>query len=318
MDQTTAALSAACFVGIDVAKKHLDIYVRPSGEAFTLPRNDTGLDELVTRLCALMPSLIVLEATGGFETVVTASLAAAKLAVVVINPRQIRDFARATGKLAKTDSLDAQVIALFAERMRPELRALPDEASRNFAELVGRRRQLVEMATAERNRRKQLVQKPLLKRLDAHLDWLQKELISIETDLDQAIRTSPLWSDKAALLLSVPGVGPVTVRSLIGDLPELGSLDRRQIAALVGLAPINRDSGTLRGKRRIRGGRTTVRAVLYMAGWVASKHNPVLKKFRQRLIDAGKPIKVAIIACVRKFLTMLNAIIRDNQPWKNA
>jgi transposase len=304
-----------CFVGIDVAKTHLDIHLRPSGDVYRLTRDDAGLDELVVRLRAARPRLIVLEATGGYERVVTANLAAAGLPVAVINPRQIRDFARATGKLAKTDSLDAQVIALFAERVRPELRVLPDAASRDFAELVARRRQLIEMKTAEENRRKQLVQPRLIKQVQRHLEWLEKELNEVDKDLDAAIRASALWSEKAELLDTVKGVGPATIRTLLAELPELGSLSRREIAALVGVAPMNHDSGSHRGKRHIRGGRDAVRGVMFMSAWVAAKHNPVLKLFYDRLIAAGKPHKVALIACMRKLLTILNAMIRDNEPW---
>lgn len=306
------------YVGIDVAKDKLDIHIKPSGESFTLARDNPGLDQLIARLKALTPSLVVLEATGGFEIAVSAALAGAALPLVVVNPRQIRDFARATGRLAKTDRLDAEIIALFAERIRPEPRPLPDEAARRLAELVARRRQILDMITAETNRRGQAQHKRVQKRLDAHLAWLHKELSAIDSDLDHAVRTTPLWREKEDLLTSVPGVGPATARSLLAEVPELGEIGPRQIAALVGVAPMSRDSGTQKGKRRIRGGRSDVRSTLYMAALVAAQHNPVLKRFYARLVGAGKPKKVALVACMHKLLTILNAILRDRQPWKTA
>lgn len=307
--------SSACFVGIDVAKAQLDIHLRPSGEAFSTPRDSTALEVLVERLKPLAPSLIVLEASGGFEIMVAAALSTAGLPVAVVNPRQIRDFARATGRLAKTDALDAAVIALFAERIRPPLRALPDAAARELAELLGRRRQIVDMMSAERNRLQQVQSKPLMRRLAAHLAWLEKELGGVERDLDAAIRASPLWHERVELMLEVPGVGPAVSRTLLVQLPELGQLSRRQIGALAGLAPINRDSGSKRGTRGIRGGRSELRAALFMASWVGVRHNPVLKRFFDRLRAAGKPRMVAMVACMRKLLTILNAMIRDNKPW---
>ncbi|MEJ1974843.1 MAG: IS110 family transposase [Acetobacteraceae bacterium] len=316
MDQTTP--SAAVFVGIDVAKKQLDVHIRPGGTAFTVSRDGPGLDALVQRLQALPADLIVLEATGGFETVVTATLGGAGLPVLVVNPRQIRDFARACGQLAKTDGLDAAVIALFAERVRPALRPLPDEATRQLGELAARRRQIVEMITAEGHRRRQASHKRVQKRLDVHTAWLQKELSSLDADIDTAVRGSPLWREREDLLVSVPGVGKTVARTLLAELPELGQLDRRALAALVGLAPMNRDSGLHRGTRSIRGGRGTVRAVLYMAAWVGTRFNPVIKAFYDRLRAAGKPRKVALVACMHKLLTTLNAIVRDQTPWKNA
>jgi len=306
------------FVGIDVAKDRLDVHVRPSGEAFAVARDSEGLAALVDRLAGLAPVLIVLEATGGFETVVAAALGAAQLPLAVVNPRQIRDFARAIGRLAKTDALDAEAIALFAERIRPEPRPLPDEQSRMLAELVARRRQIIEMMTAERNRRRSLTGRRVLKGVDRLLAALQKELTSLETDLDQTIRGTPAWREKEQLLTSVPGVGDKLARTLIADLPELGQLDRKQIAALVGVAPINRDSGTLRGKRTTWAGRSKVRAVLYMGALVAAYHNPILSSFYQRLLQAGKPKKLALTAVMRKLLTILNAMIRDKTPWQNA
>jgi len=306
------------FVGIDVAKKHLDVHILPTGTRMTVARDAGGLDQLVTQLRELSPRLVVLEATGGFEAIVTATLGGAELPVLAVNPRQIRDFARACGRLAKTDALDAEVIALFAERIRPALRPLPDEATRLLGELAARRRQIVEMITAETHRRRAASAKRVQKRLDAHMAWLQKELSSLETDIDDAIRESPLWCEDQALLTSVPGIGKVVARTLLAELPELGHLDRRAMAALVGIAPMNRDSGQFRGKRTIRGGRGTVRAALYMAAWVGVRFNPVLKEFYQRLIAAGKPRKVAIVACMHKLLTVLNAMMKSRTTWKHA
>lgn len=308
----------ASFVGIDVSKQSLDVHIHPQGEAFSQERTAAGMAALTARLNELSPALVVLEATGGFEQTVTASLHAAGLPVVVVNPRQIRDFARAMGRLAKTDRLDAEVIALFAARMRPPRRSMPDEATQALGELVARRRQIVEMITAEGNRRRQAQGKRVLKQIDTHLSWLQKALSSIETDLDTTIRQSPLWLETAELMEQVPGVGPATIRCLLAELQELGTLTRRQIAALVGLAPMNRDSGQWRGTRSIRGGRSAVRATLYMAALVASRHNPTLKAFHARLIAAGKPRKLAIVACARKLLTILNAIVRDKKAWQSA
>jgi transposase len=309
--------AAPCFVGIDVAKKSLDVHLRPQGEAFTLARTHDGIADLVERLRPLSPALIVLEATGGFEYAVTAALATAGLNVVVVNPRQVRAFALATGKLAKTDAIDAAIIALFAERIRPPLRPLPDEDAVALGELVSRRRQIVEMITAEANRRRNVQGKRLGKQIDNHLVWLQKALSAIDADLDDAIRRSPLWQQTAELLDAVPGVGPVTVHTLLAELPELGHLNRRQIAALVGLAPINRDSGSMRGRRSIAGGRSTLRATLYMAALVGTRHNPKLKAFHERLRAAGKSKKSAIIACARKLVTILNAIVRDKIACQN-
>jgi transposase len=306
------------FVGIDVAKDRLDVHLRPTAEAFAVARNGEGLPSLVARLAALRPALIVLEATGGFEITVAAALAGAGLPLVVVNPRQIRDFARATGRLAKTDSLDAAAIALFAERIRPQPKAVPDQAARRLAELVTRRQQIIEMIGAESNRRRQARNQRLAKRLDAHLGWLQKELTGIETDLDQAVRESPVWRDKEDLLKSVPGIGSTTARTLLAQLPELGALDRRRIAALVGVAPINRDSGCFRGRRMIAAGRSAVRNVLYMAILAASRYNDKIKAIYQRLVTAGRPKKLALVAAMRKLLTILNAILRDRIPWQLA
>lgn len=305
------------FVGIDVAKRQLDVCIRPAGLTFTVPRDAAGLEALVARLREVAAALIVLEATGGFEQVVTATLAGAGLPVVVVNPRQVRDFARASGRLAKTDTLDAAIIALFAERMRPHLRPLPDEAARQLGELAARRRQVIEMMTAEGHRLRQAAHRRVQNRLAAHVAWLQAELADIDRDLDQAIRDSELWRQQEALMTSVPGVGPTVARTLLAELPELGQLDRRALAALVGVAPMNRDSGQHRGRRSIQGGRSVVRAKLYMAAWVARRFNPVIKTFYDRLIDAGKPRKTALVACMHKLLTILNAIIRTKTPWQS-
>jgi transposase len=306
------------FVGIDVSKDQLDVHLRPNGEAFAVARDGEGVEALVSRLLKLNPTLIVLEATGGFETVVAAGLAAADLPLAVVNPRQIRDFARATGRLAKTDPIDAAVIAHFAEAVRPEARPVASEEARALGELVARRRQLIEMMTAERNRRRQLTMRRLVKSVDRVLATLQRQLTEIEADIDDAIRGTPAWREKEDLLISTPGVGPNVARTLIAELPELGRLDRHQAAALVGVAPFNRDSGKLRGRRCIGGGRAVVRAALYMSVLVAIRRNLPLAATYHRLRAAGKPAKVAIVACMRKLITILNAILRDKQPWQTA
>lgn len=306
------------FIGIDVAKDRLDVNVQPSGEAFTVTRDEPGLADLARRLATLGPVLIALEATGGYEVVVAATLAAAALPVVVVNPRQIREFARSTGRLAKTDTLDARAIAAFAAAVRPALRPVPDAQARWLGQLVARRRQLVDMLGAEHNRRHLIEPPALRRRLDAHIRWLERALHDLEGDIDTTIRSSPLWRATEDLLRSVPGIGPITASTLIADLPELGHLDRRKIAALVGVAPINRDSGTLRGRRMIAGGRAPVRHVLYMATLAAIRHNPIIAAFYQRFVTAGRPGKVAVTAAMRKLLVILNAILRDQRPWQPA
>ena len=306
------------FIGIDVSKDRLDVCRRPEGEAFAVARDGEGLAALIERLQGARPELIVLEATGGFEQVVAAGLAGAGLPVVVVNPRQIRDFARALGRLAKTDRIDAAVIALFAEWVRPEPRPLPNEQARELDALVTRRRQVIEMIVAEGNRARRLDIRRLKKRIDRHLGVLQKELTEIERELDDTIRKSPIWRETEDLLKSVPGIGDATARTLLAELPELGTLDRRQIAALAGLAPFNRDSGAFRGRRMIGGGRSSVRAALYMAALTAARHNPVIAAFYQRLLAAGKAKKAALVACMRKLLTILNAILRERTPWQIA
>ena len=306
------------FIGIDVAKDQLDVHVFPSDDAFAVARDSEGLAALIERLGPLDPHLVVLEATGGFELTVAAALVSAAIPLAVVNPRQIRDFARATGQLAKTDALDAKVIARFAAKVQPEARPVPDEQARALRELVARRRQVIEMMTAERNRRRQLISRRLLKSVDRLLAVLQKELTELDHDIGEGIRGTPAWRERDELLRSVPGVGDVVARTLIADLPELGRLDRKQIAALVGIAPINRDSGKMRGKRTTWGGRAKVRSVLYMAALVASRRNPVLAAFYRRLVAAGKPKKLALTAVMRKLLTILNAMVRNKTRWQTA
>jgi len=301
-------------IGIDVSKDRLDVAVRPTGAAFVVARNAAGLGELVARLEGLAPHLVALEATGGFETVVAASLGAAGLPLAVINPAQIRAFAKALGRRAKTDPIDAAVIAHFAEATAPEPRPLPDEATQLLADLVARRRQII----AERQREMRARAKSLKKSIARLIRALEKELASVDTDIDEAMRASPAWREKEDLLASVPGIGPVIARSLIAELPELGRLTRRQIAALAGLAPWTRQSGQWRGKSFIGGGRTAVRTALFQGALVASRHNPVLKSFFHHLTSAGKPKMLALIAVARKLLTILNAILRDQKPWQTA
>jgi transposase len=305
-------------VGIDVSKDRLDIAVRPSGEAFVVERNAAGLELLAGRLRELSAHIVALEATGGFETVAAATLAAAALPVVVVNPAQIRAFAKAIGQRAKTDPIDAAVIAHFAEATKPEPRPLPDTATRLLADLVARRRQIVEMIGAERQRERRVTNVRLKTSIARLLKALEKELASLDADIDDAVRGSPAWREKEDLLASVPGVGPAIARTLMAELPELGKLDRKEIAALAGLAPFTRQSGQWRGRSFIGGGRTTVRTALFMGAMVAKKHNPILKVFFDRLVAAGKPKMVALIAVARKLLTILNAILRDNRSWQNA
>lgn len=306
------------FVGIDVAKERLDVHLQPSGDTFTVARTDQGLADLVRRLQSRGVTLIALEATGGYEVVVAATLAAAALPVAVVNPRQIRDFARATGRLAKTDRLDAHTIAVFAATVRPAARPVADAQARLLGELVARRRQLVDMLVAEQNRRRLIEEPALRQRVDAHIQWLEHAVRELDSDIDTAVRSSPIWRATDDLLRSVPGIGPITAHTLIAELPELGRLDRRKIAALVGVAPINRDSGTLRGRRMIAGGRAVVRHVLYMATLSAIRHNAVIAAFYLRLVHAGRPGKLALTAAMRKLLVILNAILRDQRPWQPA
>lgn len=306
--------AAELFIGIDVAKAQLDIAVRPTGETWTSPTDEASLTTLIQRLQGLSPTLIVLEATGGLEIPLAGALATAGLPLAVVNPRQVRAFAHATGRLAKTDRLDAHVLAHFAEAVRPGPRPVPDAMHHELTALVARRRQLIEMLTAEKNR---LGRAPTRVQPDirAHIVWLEKRLGRTDDELAALIRTSPLWRDQDDRLQSMPGVGPVLATTLLAELPELGTLSRRQIAALVGVAPLNRDSGMQRGHRRIWGGRATVRTALYMGALVASRCNPVLKAFYHRLLAAGKAKKVALVACMRKLLTILNAMLKQERPW---
>jgi len=304
----------AVFVGIDVSKASLDVAVHQPATRWTVDYTEADLTPLVDRLTALTPTLIVLEATGGLEGPCVGALAGAGLPVVVVNPRQVRDFAKATGQLAKTDTLDAAVLAHFAAAVRPPLRPLPDAATQSLAALVTRRRQLVGMLTAERNRLS-CAPPVLRKELQAHIRWLERRITDLDTDLTQAIRTSPLWRAQEDLLRSTPGVGPIVARTLLAQLPELGTLSHKTIAALVGVAPVNRDSGLFRGRRMVWGGRAAVRAVLYMGALAAVRHNPVLRAFYQRLRAAGKLPKVALTACMHKLLTILNALLKQQRRW---
>jgi len=303
------------FVGIDVSKAQLDVSIRPSGERIQVTNSEDGITQLTARLTALAPTLIVLEATGGYQATVVASLGLAKLAVAVVNPRQVRDFAKATGRLAKTDLLDADVLAHFGEVIRPNPKPLLDEEMLALEALFTRRRQVVEMITAETNRLAQ-ARKSVRPSIKAHINFLKRELQDINRDMDEAQRRSPLWREQEDLVRSVPGIGRVTSTTLLVGLPELGRLNRKQIAALVGVAPLNRDSGMFRGKRSIWGGRASVRAVLYMATLVATRYNPTIRSFYQRLCASGKAKKVALTACMRKLLTILNAMVRSKTPWQ--
>lgn len=308
----------AIVVGIDVSKDRLDVAVRPTGETFSVARDAEGLDALLARLTPLGPKAVAVEATGGYEIVVAASLGAGGLAVVVVNPAQVRSFANALGKRAKTDPIDAQVIAHFVEATKPEIRPLLDAETRLLADLIARRRQIVQMIVAERQRQKRLTEKRLQKSIVRLLAALQKELSTLEAEIDTVVRGSPAWREKEDLLASVPGVGKIIARTLLAELPELGSLDRRKGASLVGLAPWTRQSGQWKGKSFIGGGRADVRAALFTGAMVAARHNPDLKAFRDRLVQAGKPKLVAMVATARKLLTILNAILRDRIPWQNA
>jgi transposase len=305
-------------IGIDVAKAELVVAARPSGAPWTVTNDAAGVQTLVARLQEATPTLIVLEATGGYELLAVGALAAAGLPVVVVNPRQVRDFAKATGQLAKTDRVDAAILALFAERVQPAVRPLPDEAAQELDALLARRRQLLEMLQAERNRLGQVFgrgKQPVRKSLKTHITFLERELRIADTELGQMIRRSPMWREQDDLLQSVPGVGRVVALTLLAELPELGRLSRRAIAKLVGVAPLSRDSGTLRGRRFVQGGRASVRAMLYMAALVATQRNAVIRAFYLRLVAAGKPKKLALVACMRKLLTMLNAMVRSKTPW---
>jgi transposase len=302
------------YVGIDVGKEHLDVARHGEDEVWRFTNDDSGIQALVDRLAPFAPELVVLEATGGFEFPAAAALAAASIPVVIANPRQTRDFAKSTGQLAKTDTIDARGLAFFAARVRPEVRELPSEATRALEAILARRRQIIEMTTAEKNRLG-FALKPVQKGIQKHIRWLERQLSDVDQDLDSMIRRSPVWAAKQDLLQTVPGVGPNLSRTLLADLPELGRLSHKQIAALAGVAPIARDSGKFRGKRATWGGRAPVRAALYMSVWSAAKWNPVIRAFHDRLRAKGKPAKVAQVACMRKLLTILNAMIRDGVEW---
>ena len=302
------------FIGIDVSKERLDIGTYPSGQCQSVTHDDASIQGLVAQWKELRPRLIVLEATGGFERRISRALVSAELRFRIVNPRHVRNFAKATGQLAKTDRMDALILARYAEAVRPAVRALPDEATQELKALTARRRQIIEMTVAEKNRLGS-APKAVKKRINIHLRWLEAELARANKDLDQAIRQSPIWKENEDLLQSAPAIGPTVSRTLIAELPELGKLNRKQIAALVGIAPINRDSGKFKGRRSIWGGRSTVRACLYMAALVASRHNPTIHAFYKRLRTTGKCPKVALVACMRKLLTILNAMIKHRTPW---
>jgi transposase len=310
-------MATPCYVGLDVAKAHLDLAVDPPTAPQRFVHDDAGLTALVAHVQALAPALIVLEATGGYETDVATALALAGLPVAVVNPRQVRDFAKALGHLAKTDQLDAAVLARFAARVQPPPRPLPDAAHQELTALVARRRQLVEMLTAERNRLP-LARGRVQHDVQVHIHFLEQRLKDTDTDLRTTIQASPVWRTREQLLRSVPGIGPTTAVTLLADLPELGQLSRQQIAALVGVAPLNRDSGTRHGPRVTWGGRAAVRAPLYMATRVATRWNPTIKAFYQRLRAGGKPDKVALVAAMHKLLTILNAMVKAQRAWQPA
>ena len=305
----------ARFVGIDVSKDKLDVHIRPGGEKFVVSRDADGLDELIKRLKPVHAVAIGVEATGGFEQVVAAAVAGAGLPVVIVNPAQVRDFARALGQRAKTDPIDAGVIAHFIEATRPEVRPLRDEQTRLLAELVTRRRQIIQMLVAERQRQQHPLNRAMKKSLARLILALEKELNALDAGIDDALRGCEAWKEKQDLMKSVPGVGDITARTLLAEMPELGTLDRRKIAALAGLAPYTQSSGKWKGKSFIVGGRSSVRSVLYMAAMTAIRANPLLKDFYQELLVRGKAKRAALIAVARKLLTILNAIIRDKKPW---
>ena len=311
----------ARFVGIDVSKAQLDVAVRPTGKRWVLPYDETGIEGLIPQIVDLEPALVLLEATGGLELPLVAALAAAALPVVVVNPRQVRDFAKATGTLAQTDTLDAGVLAHFADAVRPDVRPLQDAATQVLNSLTARRHQVMTMLVSEKNRLGTacgaVSPRAVSPRIEAHIAWLEQELSDLDKGLRQTLRRSPVWREQDDLLRTVPGVGPQLSLTLLALLPELGTLDRKQIAALVGVAPYNRDSGARRGKRAVWGGRSRVRAVLYMGALVASRHNPAIRDFYQRLLAAGKPKKVALVASMRKLLVTLNAMLKHGYPWRD-
>lgn len=309
---------ASIVVGIDVSKDEFVVHVLPAGTRWVSPTDPSAIEALVTRVHALAPQLVVLEATGGYEIALAAACASAAVPLAVVNPRQVRAFAQAIGRTAKTDAIDAALLAQFGVRVQPTPRPLPSEATRQLAQLVTRRRQLLEMLMAERQRLAHLgtTTGPVARDLRTHIRWLERRVTDADTDLTAAVRDSPVWRAQDDLLQSVPGIGPTVARTLLAELPELGTLDRRAIAALVGVAPFNCDSGLWRGRRRIWGGRPSVRQVLYMAALVAARRNPVLARFYQRLRAAGKPGKVALVAVMRRLLTIINAMLKHGTPWQ--
>jgi transposase len=302
------------YVGIDVAKASMEVAIHQTEQRWGISNDEAGIKQAVVRIQGLAPEIVVLEATGGFELPLATALAVAKVSVAIVNPRQVRDFAKASGKLAKTDTLDAQVIAHFAAAVRPEPRPLPDAQAEELGAILTRRRQLIGMLTAEKNRL-HTAPKAIKGDIQTNIAWLKQRLVNLEGDLTRRIKDSPMWREKEDLLRGVPGVGPVLSATLLTELPELGTLDRRKIAALVGVAPLNRDSGTLRGRRTVWGGRARVRETLYMAALVATRHNPVIRRFYQRLLAAGKAKKVALTACMRKLLVILNAMLKHRTIW---
>jgi transposase len=308
-------MSEKQWVGIDVCQKYLDVYVRPSSRLFQITNDEVGISKLVQTLAEIQPELIVLEATGGMEINAAIKLTEAGLSVAVINPRQARDFAKATGTLAKTDAIDAQILAHFADAIRPQIRQISDESSRQLEDLVQRRRQISDMITAEKNRRRGKTNSVQLD-INEHIEWLEKRLKEIESQIKSAIAVDENWQQKMKLLTSVPGVGEVVAVSLIASLPELGAISHKSISYLVGVAPLNKDSGKFRGKRKIWGGRARIRCVLYMATLVAVRFNPVIKTFYERLLQKGKLKKVALTACMHKLLIVLNAMMKNNSAWQ--
>lgn len=308
------AKSKEHFIGIDVSKGHLDLAdsIDPNPRQFQ--NNEAGIASLVDHLISIRPTLIVLEATGGLEIPTASSLYAKRLPVAVVNPRHVRDFAKATGKLAKTDAIDARVLAHFATAVRPEVRQIKDDETRELAALVARRRQLIGMLTSEKTRLRQS-SKPIRDDIKVHIEWLKQRLKALDDNLSKTIKNSSIWKESSSIIQSIPGAGPVLAISLLADLPELGTLNRKQIAALVGVAPFNRDSGRFRGRRSVWGGRAQIRSVLYMVALAAIQHNPIIKAFYQRLIRKGKKSKVAITACMRKLITILNTMLKNRTLW---
>ena len=317
MEQEVIMEQEVTYVGIDVAKAQVDVAIRPTNDRWEIPRDEAGIRKLVSQMKTLEPVMVLLEASGGLELPLVAALAAESVPVVVVNPRQVRDFARATGKLAKTDALDAAVLAHFAEAVRPPVRPLRDAETQVLNSMAARRHQVMTMLVSEKNRLSAATTVAVRPRIEAHIAWLERELDELDEGLRQTLRQSPVWREKDDLLRTVPGVGEQLSITLLAYLPELGTLDRRQIAALVGVAPFNRDSGTLRGKRTVWGGRARVRAALYMGALVASRFNPVIRDFYQRLLADGKPKKLALTACMRKLLVILNSMLKHGSPWRD-